>query len=109
MTKITFWAVTTLAGIYVLVAIAQAYMYSSLDKTMAEQREMQAKLTRVEPINNFTQQLIRRMIVDSANDPNLAQILKMNGVKINYPSTDTPASAGANVETPGAPVSPVQN
>ena len=112
MKRLTFWLVTSMAGIYVLIAIAEAYMYSSLDKTMAEQHELQAKLSHVEQINGFTQQLVHRLVIDSPNDPTLAQILKMNGVKVTYQAVSPTAATGSGQETieaTGTPVSPIHN
>jgi len=106
----SFFILTALALLYVVLTVAETAMYQTWDHATAQQRDIQNKVAYFQRLNGFLGQLVRRMAVDSLHDPALTQVLKEHRIKVvqtggealNLPqdSTAVPAPAGKPATPP---------
>jgi hypothetical protein len=82
MNRLTFYFVITLSLIFSVATLGEAWLYESYENTVAQQQDIQAHLANSQRLNAFTEQLLRRLAVDSQHDPGLAELLEKHKVKV---------------------------
>jgi hypothetical protein len=90
----TFIFLTVLALLYAGLTVVETAMYQTWDRALTEQKELQNQVLYFQRLSGFTEQLLRRLAIESQHDPALAQLLKDHRVKVVV----TPV---AEKETPG--------
>ena len=104
----TFTFLTVLALLYAGLTVVETSMYQTWDHELLVQKDIQNKVAYFNRLGGFTEQLLRRMAIDSQHDPALAQLLKEHRIKVIFAPVaekDAPASPAAGAP-PDASVNP---
>ena len=108
MKLVSFSILTLLALIYAGLSVAESAMYHTWDRAINEQRSIQIKINYYQRMDNFIEQFLRRLAVDSQHDPAVADLLKKRNIRVvvtpeavKDPAATTP-SADATTSTPAA-------
>ena len=89
-----FYLATLLSVAYAAIFICEANERTSLDKASSDLRNLQVNMVRTERSGQLAQQVVRRMAVDSAQDPALGELLKKYGVTVTFNETQAAPASG---------------
>jgi hypothetical protein len=99
----TFTFLTVLALLYAGLTVVETSMYQTWDHELLVQKDIQNKVAYFNRLGGFTEQLLRRMAIDSQHDPALAQLLKEHRVKVIIaPVAEKDATGTAPASPPAA-------
>jgi hypothetical protein len=104
MNLLSFCVLTTLALVYAGLTWAESETYHRWEKAIDGQKDTQAKVAYFDHVNALLDQMIRRMAVDSQNDPALAKLLKDRNINVVVDNSMAPRDAGLNAQPPAPDV-----
>lgn len=106
MKLLPFSILTVLALILAGLTLMETMMYRAWEQAQDDQRILQRKVAYYQKLNTFTEQLLRRMAIDSQRDPALAQVLKDNNIKVVISNPNQQQDAATPQPTPGEVTTP---
>ncbi len=101
MKLVPFSILTAFALIFAILTVAESGMYQAWEKAVFKQKDLQSRVVYYQRLNAFTEQVLRRLAVDSQRDPAIADLLKKHGIKVvispaaSINATPVPAAPGA--------------
>jgi hypothetical protein len=100
MGSASFYTALLFSLAYAAIVIAEAKERTALEESTYNLHSLQVNMVRVEKTTQLTQQIVRRMAVDSAHDPALTDLLQKYGVKVSFNDTQeaSPSSPGTTDE-----------
>ena len=106
MTQATFYIVIFLATIYAVFTASETWMYNRWEAAATEQKEIQSNLAYAQRLKSFTEQLLRRLALDSQRDAALADLLKKHKIKVVVTNLGPAVDASQAQSMPGSPTLP---
>ena len=108
MTRATYITAIVLSLIFAGLTLWETWVYTLWEHVAEEQKEVQNHLVAAQRLNNFNEQFLRRLAVDSRYDPALAAMLKAHKVNVVISNSSSPALApllqdAASNEPPSSP------
>lgn len=92
----SFCVLLVFALIFAGLNIIETLMYQAWDDALEQQKVVHIKLSFFQQQNETTQNLLKRIAIESQHDPALAQLLKERNIKVvikGQPNPVTPAAA----------------
>lgn len=106
MNRVAFSFLVAFAVLFFGLTVTETCMYYSFENALAKQKELQQKMVFYQRLNNFTQQVMQRIAVDSQHDPALIELLRKRQIKVVsslQPPQATSAPATNAAPTPATP------
>src|SRR5258706_6991128 len=102
----SFIILTLLSLIYAGLTAMETASYQTWDQALIEQRQIQLKLAYLQRLNDFTQQVVRRLAIESQRDPALMELLRQRQIKMIIKTPESTKAAPGFEATPATPDKP---